>query len=97
MIESPYCCPNLKESHKISPINDVLSFGVVLLSIVLGNENFVKTGKEMSYYEIPESTPAFIASIIRNCLNTDPSKRPSFSQIVHALQVHEEPLFPETN
>ena len=97
MSESPYCCPNLKETHDVSPENDVFSFGVLLLSIVLGNENFVKTGKEMPYYEIPKKTPTLVSSIIKHCLNIDPSKRPSFSQIVHELKTNEEPLFPETN
>lgn len=82
---------------------DVYSFGFILLSIVLGNEQFYeqKLTKEQiidwskdinKRPRIPSDTPPLIESMIRHCWDPNPTKRPSYAQIIRALMDSKAPF-----
>ena len=90
-----YVSPEIKNDKVASTKSDVFSFGVLLLSIVQGNEDF-QIDPQTGMLKIPEETPKLVSSIITNCTNEDPAKRPSFAQIVKALKDSQK-LFPDTD
>jgi serine/threonine protein kinase len=77
-----------------SQAGDVYAFGIVLLEIVVGRpayrgtsrdaiREFVLKGRRPA---IPVTVPEDIASLIQSCWAQDPSDRPSFADIVTALE-----------
>ena len=90
-----YSSPEIVNNKKSDSKCDVYSFGVILLSIVQGNEDFHFNESDNSFV-IPDGTPLLVANIIKCCLYPDPSKRPSFAQIVKTL-VDCPNLFPDTD
>ena len=79
-----YMAPEVFDSYDYNEKVDVYSFGIVLYQILMKGMKpciSVKQKLEGKLPEIPQSVSSFSADLIKECLDRDPSKRPSFESI----------------
>lgn len=79
---------------KISPSDDIYSFGMVVWEVMTGqvpfpgytrNQLMNKVAVESYRPKLPQDLPEEISTLILSCWNTDPQSRPSFTLIVQTL------------
>lgn len=73
----PWTAPEILSGNQHSMQTDVYSFGVLLIEIYSRCRLKVSDMKLV----IPNQAPAFSQALIRDCLNPNPKKRPSFKSI----------------
>jgi serine/threonine protein kinase len=90
-----WMAPEVIAGHRYTEKADVFSFGVNLWELLTRDTPYkdmqpMQVGLAVLNRglrpEIPHDTPEDYAALMRACWNADPMKRPSFAQIIRALQ-----------
>ncbi|OHS94421.1 hypothetical protein TRFO_39389 [Tritrichomonas foetus] len=76
---------NSPQPLQIDQANDVFSFGMILLSLLLDQINFSKSPYLTLSKIIPLSTPTVLRNIISKCLETDKGCRLTFDEIIYLM------------
>eukprot|EP01114_Cavostelium_apophysatum_P001233 TRINITY_DN11049_c0_g1_i5.p1 TRINITY_DN11049_c0_g1~~TRINITY_DN11049_c0_g1_i5.p1 ORF type:complete len:755 (+),score=95.77 TRINITY_DN11049_c0_g1_i5:40-2304(+) len=80
--------------NKYSTASDVFSYGVVLFEILSGKQPWREVGNAEAAHRVlegkrlqrPPNSNEFLATIMEKCWDVNPDLRPSFAQIVSALE-----------
>lgn len=86
-----YMSPEMDNEEEYDNKTDVYSFGIVLHCIFAGNlpKQSLRdkmNGKQINLPSPDENISSFCINLISQCLAFDPSKRPSFEQILNQLR-----------
>ena len=76
-----YMAPEVKLSHYYNEKCDIFAFGVLLFMLLNNKESLDGLRNFQSYPNCPKYT----VDLIKMCIDNDPKKRPSFSQIVEGM------------
>lgn len=87
-IPATFSAPEVVAGGTITSRSDVYMYALLCIFIFTGqkpttSESVVKVD-ETTPFELLQSVPPEFASLLRNCLNHDPSSRPNFDQITSA-------------
>ena len=85
-----------KGKNKYTAAADVYGFGMVLFEMVAGHEPFPEIQDMFELKKtvvdkhkrpkVPKSTPSGLASLMKACWHKDPPKRPSFAEVLQAIE-----------
>lgn len=85
-------------NYESTPESDIWSFGATLFELITGKVPFGEDGganqleNKLSPPHITKDIPSDIKKLISDCLNSDPSKRPTASYIHKCAQTEQYPL-----
>src|SRR5581483_7523583 len=86
----PYISPEIFKSSSFSKESDIYSLGMVMWELTTGCRPFANVVDDISLIyqimdgkrpEITEDTPECFANLMRECWDSDPSKRPTITEI----------------
>ncbi len=86
------------DNYESTPESDIWSFGATLFELITGKVPFGEDGganqleNKLSSPAISQDIPSDIKKLISNCLNLDPSKRPTATYIYKSAQSEHYPL-----
>ncbi|EAX95729.1 Tubulin-tyrosine ligase family protein [Trichomonas vaginalis G3] len=88
--ETTWKAPELTGTTKKTLPGDIYSFGMLILLLFVGQDEFEDIvesyTEEESELEIPDSVPSQISEIIQSCCNPNPQERPVISTVLQELQ-----------
>ena len=91
-----FMAPEILNEEQYDEKVDVYAFGVILFFMISGGEmpniTIIQIGNGMKA-PIPSSFTPFSKALINKCWETDPKKRPSFSEILEELEKNKYGLF----
>lgn len=86
----PYVAPEVLRGENYSTASDIYSFGIIMNTLASGQRPWYNRAHDISLakdicdgnrLEIPEDVPKFYAELIQQCLDGDPSRRPTASHL----------------
>jgi len=78
-----YAAPELLMGERCTEAIDLFSFGVCLWEVVTGQ---IPTRGYMRDVDVPKECPEEIRQLIADCMESDPSKRPTAEELVRRIQ-----------